>query len=62
MGLPAQTWILAILLVSLSSNAWGGSPPDFVLQWGSNGGGDGQFSGPHGIEGDVDGALDHTAL
>ena len=33
----------------------GDVPPDFILQWGSNGVGQGQFSGPHGIEVDGDG-------
>ena len=47
-------WILIFATVFLSSNAWaGGDPPEFILQWGSNGTGEGQFSGPHGIEVDA---------
>ena len=56
MGFPRQPWILTFSLVSFSSAVWaGGEPPAFVLQWGSNGAADGQFSGPHGIEVDADG-------
>ena len=51
MGGPIPAWILALSLAFLPSQAWAaGDPPDFILQWGSNGAADGQFSGPHGIE------------
>lgn len=32
-----------------------GGAPDFILEWGSNGTGDGQFAGAHGIEVDTEG-------
>ena len=48
--------ILVLFLVFLASQTWAGSePPDFILQWGSIGGGDGQFHGMHGIEIDAEG-------
>ncbi len=56
MGFPTQAWILTFALVPFSSAAWaGGEPPAFVLQWGSNGAANGQFSGPHGIDVNRDG-------
>ncbi len=55
-GVRIQTRIFALFLAFLPSQAWaGGEPPHFILQWGSNGAGDGQFSGPHGIEVDTEG-------
>ncbi len=56
MGVPIQARIFALFLAFLPSQAWAeGDPPVFILQWGSNGAGDGQFSGPHGIEVDAEG-------
>ena len=56
MGFQRQAWILTLSLVLHPGNAWaGGDPPDFILQWGSLGMGDGEFSGPHGVEVDSDG-------
>ena len=56
MGRPIKACIFALSLVLLPSNAWtGGQTPQFILQWGSNGAGNGQFSGPHGIEVGADG-------
>ncbi len=56
MGLSAHAWILALCPVLFPCKAVaGGDPPEFILQWGSNGAGEGQFSGPHGIEVDADG-------
>ena len=52
----SAAWIIAVSLTLLSNMAWaGGDPPDFIQEWGSNGVGDGQFSGPHGIEVEADG-------
>ncbi len=52
--MKAQT--LALMVVFLSCGVWAdANPPKFVLQWGSNGTGDGQFGGAHGIEVDADG-------
>ena len=48
--------LFALSLALLPGQAWAGTnPPEFILQWGSNGAGDGQFSGPHGIEVNDDG-------
>ena len=56
--------IISMIVVGLLCGAgtgelWAGDagsdPPVFILQWGSNGAGDGQFSGPHGIVVDADG-------
>ena len=56
MNSQSRFWFLAFSLLFLPSRTWaGGEPPVFVLQWGSNGTGEGQFSGPHGIEVDADG-------
>ena len=55
MGASKQAWILTLSLVFLASKAWSDHPPCFILQWGSRGNGDGQFSGPHGIEVDAAG-------
>ncbi len=51
----ARASVLALLLVLPPSNAWATDPPEFILQWGSNGSGDGQFAGAHGIEVDAGG-------
>ena len=50
-----QVCILVLLLAFLPTQARAGEPPSFVLQWGVRGVGDGQFSGPHGIEVDAEG-------
>ena len=59
MGVSTQAWSLALCCVLVPSNTLaGGDPPDppqFMFQWGSNGAGEGQFSGPHGIEVDAQG-------
>ncbi len=62
MSLWTRARILALCLVLLPYKAAaGGDPPQFILQWGSNGAGQGQFSGPHGIAvDDALGAADHT--
>ncbi len=52
----ARSFILVLCLMFPREEASaGGHPPEFVLEWGSNGVGDGQFSGPHGIEVDAAG-------
>ena len=44
-------WILAgCLFIHCGTAMAGDEPPEFILQWGSNGIGEGEFSGPHGIE------------
>ena len=56
MHVPIQAWILILSLAIIPSPARaGGGAPEFILQWGSNGVGNGQFSGPHGIEVDAEG-------
>ncbi len=56
MGVSIRTRILTLFLALLPVPAWAGSdPPDFILQWGSSGSGDGQFRGMHGIEVDAEG-------
>ena len=53
---PIQAWILTLSLAFFPSpTRAGGDAPEFILQWGSNGARDGQFSGPHGIEVDAEG-------
>ena len=48
MSLSTQVRLLIPLLLVLPGKAWaGGEPPEFILQWGSNGTGNGQFAGPH---------------
>ncbi len=50
------TRFLTLFLTLLPAPALAGSdPPDFILQWGSPGSGDGQFRGMHGIEVDAEG-------
>ena len=54
MGFVRPAWILAgCLLWQCGTVAAGDQPPDFILQWGSIGIGEGEFSGPHGIEVDT---------
>ena len=56
MSVLTQTWSLALCCVLVPSSALAGvDPPEFMFLWGSNGGGQGQFSGPHGIEVDDEG-------
>ncbi len=56
MGVLTRARILVVFLTFVASQTWaGGDPPDFVLQWGSLGSGDGQFQGMHGIEVDAEG-------
>ena len=56
MSVSTQAWCIALCCVLVPSNAMAGNdPPQFMFQWGSNGAGEGQFSGPHGIEVDAEG-------
>ena len=56
MGVSIRARIVVLFLTFLAGQAWAGSePPEFVLQWGSLGSGDGQFRGMHGIEIDAEG-------
>jgi outer membrane protein assembly factor BamB len=55
MKFPRAALIFAFFLALLPDKVWPGGPPELVLQWGSGGNGNGQFSGPHGVEIDADG-------
>ena len=56
MGVSRQTCSIALYCVLVPSIALAGvDPPEFMFLWGSPGGGEGQFSGGHGIEVDDDG-------
>ena len=55
-GSPTRACVLALSMVLVPGTAGAGTdPPEFVLEWGSLGAGEGQFSGPHGIEVDAEG-------
>ena len=47
--------ILCVFVLSINVALAESIPPQFVLEWGSNGTGEGQFGGSHGIEVDADG-------
>ena len=58
MNILTLNWSLTLCCVLVSSNALAGSdPPQFMFQWGSNGAGEGQFAGPHGIVVDAEGSV-----
>ena len=52
--MTARTVALTVLFLSCTACVRG-DPPEFVLEWGSNGNGVGQFGGSHGVEVDADG-------
>ncbi len=45
----------AVIIVFPGEGVAGSGTPEFLFQWGTNGPGPGQFSGPHGIDVDADG-------
>jgi DNA-binding beta-propeller fold protein YncE len=56
--IDVKVWMLTGAVTLFSLDAWAGSqPPQFILEWGSQGNGPGQVSGPHGIEVDADGII-----
>ncbi len=52
MRFPNRRSIFALcLVVTACKTGVAEDPPEFCLQWGSNGAGEGQFAGSYGIEG-----------
>ena len=52
--MKARVFALTVVFLSCGVLARA-DPPEFVLEWGSNGAGNGQFGGAHGIEVDANG-------
>lgn len=62
MSFLARTWLFPLTVVFLllpPGFAWAGGnePPEFILEWGSTGAGNGQFAGMHGVEVDPNGSV-----
>jgi len=55
MGVSRWARILVVLTLLASPIGAGGDPPEFVLQWGSFGTGEGEFRGMHGVVVDAEG-------
>ena len=49
MRTPAYLLVGFVTLGSSGATAWAQQPPSFVLHWGSQGSGDGQFDEPNGV-------------